>query len=91
MLSKKHLQDVCLYYDGTYKKCRYLGQDDNDWNKYYCAKKSSKKAEIDVETEDFIRETKKKGKDPLKENIPLGDNCAGYPIMKFIEQGYDKP
>ena len=43
-----------------------------------------------METDDFIRETRKKGKDPRKENIPLGDNCEGYPILKYIEQGYDK-
>lgn len=90
-LSKKQLQDVCLLYDGTYKKCKYLAQDDSDWAKYYCLKKSSKKSEIDVETDDFIRETRKKGKDPRKENIPLGDNCEGYPIMKYINQGFDCP
>lgn len=91
-LSKKQLQDICLLFDGTYKKCRYLAQDDVDWSKYYCLKKQpSKKAEIDVETDDFIRETRKKNKDPLKENVPMGDNCAGYPILKFVDQGYDKP
>jgi len=89
-LSKKHLQDVCLLYDGTYKKCRYLAQDDADWSKWYCVKKSSKKQGIDIEVDDFIADARKKGKDPRKENIPLGDNCEGYPILKYIEQGYDK-
>ncbi len=89
-LSKKQLQDKCLLYDGTHKKCKYLAQDDNDWSKYYCLKKSPKKSEIDVETDAFVREARKKGKDPRKEGLSLGDNCEGYPVMKYLEQGYDK-
>ena len=88
-LSKNQLHNVCLLYSGNHKRCRYLAQDDNDWNKWYCLKRTSKKADIDVETEDFIRQTRKKGQDPTKAGIPLGDNCQGYPIFKFIEQGYD--
>lgn len=91
MLSKKQLQDVCLLYDGTYKKCRYLDQDENDWTKWYCLKKSAAKTKIDTELDDFVRDCRKKGKDPKKENVPLGDNCAGYPILRYIEQGYDQP
>jgi hypothetical protein len=90
-LSKKQLQDKCLLWSGSYKRCRYLAQDDNDWSKWYCLKLTAKKAEIDVETEEFIKDTRKKGQDPKKANIPLGDNCQGYPILKFIEQGYDIP
>lgn len=90
MLSHKHLQDICLLYDGTHEKCRYLAQDEMDYSKYYCLKKSKKGAEIDVELDDFVKETRKKGKDPRKENIPLGDNCSGYPILRYLEQGYDK-
>lgn len=88
-LSKKHLQDVCLL-QGGYKKCRYLAQDDTDYTKWYCLKKTSKKDEIDQEVDDFVRETKKKGQDPKKTGTALGDNCEGYPILKIIEQGYDK-
>lgn len=87
-LSQKQLTDICLLHDNTHKKCRYLAQDDNDWSKYYCLKKTTaKKNEIDVETDDFLRDMRKKGKDPYKENVPLGDNCEGYPILKYIEQG----
>lgn len=91
MLSQKQLKDVCLMYDGTYAKCRYLAQDDSDYTKFYCLKKSPKGAEIDVELTEFVKETQKKGKDPLKANIALGDNCDGYPILKFLVQGYDCP
>lgn len=91
MLSQKQLRDVCLVYDGTYARCRYLGQDETDYSKYYCLKKSPRGADLDVEIDDFIREARKKGKDPRKENVPMGDNCQGYPILRYLEQGYDKP
>jgi len=82
---------VCLVNENTYEQCRYLVQDENDYTKYYCIKKSPKAHDIDVEIDDFIKDAKKKGKDPLNENVPMGDNCAGYPILRFLEQGYDKP
>ena len=88
-LSRKHLQDVCLLYGG-HKRCRYLAQDDNDWSKYYCVKRGPKKQEIDDEIDELVGDMQMKGQDPRKANIPLGDNCSGYPILKFIEQGYDK-
>ena len=91
MLSLKQLKDVCLVNDGTYKKCRYLVQDDNDYTKYNCIKKTAKAKELDDELDDFLRESRKKGKDPLKDNIPLGDNCAGYPLLRHLPQGYDCP
>lgn len=91
MLSQKQLRDVCLVYDGTYARCRYLAQDETDYTKWYCLKKSPKAKEIDVEISDFVKEARKKGKDPRKENVALGDNCQGYPIMRYLEQGYDKP
>jgi hypothetical protein len=90
MLSAKQLKDVCLLQDNTHKKCRYLSHDENDASKYYCMKKSSRANEINTEVDEFVRETKKKGKDPKKQNLPLGDNCQGYPILRNIEQGYDK-
>lgn len=90
MLSLKQLQDVCLLHTNSHRKCRYLAQDDDDPYKYYCVKKSSKKVDIDDETEDHFKECKKKGTDPYVQGVPLGDNCDGYPILKHIEQGYDK-
>jgi hypothetical protein len=86
-LSLKQLRDVCLLYSGTSKKCRYLAQDDTDSSKWYCLKQSSKKSEIDDETKEYLKDTKKKNDSKV---IPLGDNCSGYPILKYKEQGYDK-
>jgi len=79
-----------MLYSGNHKRCRYLAQDDTDSNKWYCLKKSTKKSEIDDETVEFLKELKKKQLDPYKQGIPLGDNCDGYPVLKHIEQGYDK-
>ncbi len=89
-LSLKQLHDVCLLYSGDYRRCRYLAQDDNDSSKWYCLKKNAKRQDIDDETQEFLKELKKKGTDPRKQGYPLGDNCTGYPILKHIEQGYDK-
>jgi len=89
-LSLAQLKDVCLLHRQDGKRCRYLAQDELDGSKWYCLKKSGKKAEVDDETEDYIKESKKKGIDPRSQVIPLGDNCAGYPILKHITQGYDQ-
>lgn len=90
MLSLKQLKDVCLVNDNSSDKCRYLAQDENDYTKYYCVKKMASKAhEIDAELDDYVKNLRQKGKDPTKENVPLGDNCAGYPLLRNIEQGYD--
>jgi len=91
MLSLKQLTDVCLCYDGTHERCRYLEQDDDDWNAFFCVKKIAKKKEdIDDEIDGFLEKCKKQGKDPTKENIPLGDNCKGYLKLRHVQQGYDK-
>lgn len=89
-LSLKQLNDVCLLNSGDYRRCRYLAQDDLDSNKWYCMKLSAGKSEIDLEAHEFLEEMKRKMVDPKKQGAPLGDNCSGYPILKFIEQGYDK-
>jgi hypothetical protein len=89
-LSLKQLQDVCLQQVSDNRKCKYLGQDDNDPSLWHCLKKSPKKKEIDDEVVDYLKELKKKGIDPHTQNIPLGDNCSGYPILKFVKQGYDQ-
>ena len=91
MLSLKQLTDVCLCYEGGHERCRYLEQDDDDWNKFYCLKKNpKKKQDIDLEMAAFIEKCKKASKDPTKENIPMGDNCGGYLKLKHVQQGYDK-
>lgn len=89
MLSLKQLQDVCLVGSPNHDRCRYLSQDENDPGKYYCAKLSSRRAEIDEEIDDYIREMRKIGRDPRQDNLPLGDNCQGYLFFRDLEQGYD--
>lgn len=91
MLSQNQLRDVCLVHDNTHQRCRYLSQDETDYTKWYCLKRSSKANDIDVELDDFVREARKKGRDPRNDNVPLGDNCSGYPVLRHILQGYDVP
>jgi hypothetical protein len=89
MLSLKQLKDVCLMDDNTSNRCKYLSQDENDSSKYFCLKLSSKGREIDEEIESYLNDIRKRGRDPRKDNLPLGDNCPGYPVLRNIEQGYD--
>lgn len=90
MLSLKQLQDVCLLPDYSYRRCRYLSQDENDHSKFYCVKLTSRKQLIDEELDDFVKDHLRKNLDPKKANVSLGDNCKGYPLLRHIEQGYDQ-
>lgn len=89
MLSLKQVSDFCMGFDTTFKRCRYFSQDENDDQKFYCLKLSSKSSEIDAEISSYLSECQKKNRDPLLENVPLGDNCDGYPVLRHIQQGYD--
>ena len=97
MLSLKQLEDVCLvnagWYGGTTpvsKQCRYL---DNNWHgSNTCLKKKlSTKKKIDKLVAAHKVKCKAAGIDPQDTNVPMGDNCQGYIVLKHIEQGYDKP
>ena len=91
-LSNKQLQDVCMLYCGDHRQCRYLAEDDNDHSKWYCLKKKkTDKDKIDKRMAQFVKDCAQKGIDPKSQNIPMGDNCAGYPVLKVIQQGYDCP
>tara|TARA_Y100000034_G_scaffold136518_1_gene213544 strand:- start:5656 stop:5934 length:279 start_codon:yes stop_codon:yes gene_type:complete len=89
MLSKKQLEHVCLLREGNFKTCRYCVEDDQDSTKWYCVKKTANKAVIDNEVQEYHKKMVDSGKDPKKQGFPLGDNCAGYPVLKYVEQGYD--
>jgi hypothetical protein len=91
MLSSKQLKDVCLAEIHDHRQCRYLAQDEMDWSKWYCCKKvEAKKRKIDAAIDKYLRECKKNGSDPYSNGVPLGDNCAGYPIFRHIQQGCDQ-
>jgi len=64
-------------------------EDDSDSTKWYCAKKTGNKAIIDDQVREFYKKMSDSSKDPKKQGHPLGDNCVGYPVLKFVEQGYD--
>lgn len=89
-LSLKQLNDVCLVNETDSSKCRYVAQDDNVASLWFCLKNGSKKSEIDNQIKEHLDELKKKGIDPHGQPIPLGDNCRGYPVLRYIQQGYDQ-
>lgn len=89
MLSLKQLKDICLIDDLTHRRCRYLTQDDTDRSKFYCMKMSAKAKKIDEEIDSYMHTMNIKGKSIYNDNLPFGDNCHGYPLLRHIEQGYD--
>lgn len=91
-LTKKQLNDVC-YVSGGHLQCCYLDEDVDDQGRivHICKKLSPDRAIIDAEMTDFLNEQKKIGSDPTKQNVPLGDNCQGYVVLKVKPQGYDVP
>lgn len=90
MLTRAQLEHVCLLYQDA-KQCRYL-KDDITYNAVIwvcCKHNSALKKEADYFAEEAIKEFKAQGSDPNSGDIPLGDNCSGYPILKYLKQGYD--
>jgi hypothetical protein len=83
-LSNKHLEDICLLNSSDASKvCRYLRNDEFNQNNWYCQKLQPKvKSKIDSSLV-VIRKGKRR-------EIPAGDNCHGYPLLKHIKQGYDQ-
>ena len=89
MLSRNQLRNVCLQGHG-HEACRYLARDDVDYSICLCSKlRPKEKKDIDDHISRLIAEAKSNG-----HSISLiqscGNNCAGYPVLKHIEQGYDK-
>ena len=86
MLSDKQVQNVCNVNGGP-DCCRYLNErNDIPQSGYYCMKmRPNTKEEIDDRIEAFLNE-----KSNATSEVPaMGDHCAGYPVLKLIEQGYD--
>jgi hypothetical protein len=88
MLSKKQLDKYCLPHGGNHR-CIYLAQDDQRHDKFYCLKKSPKKATVDTEHAEVLELLKKKHKDPAAQGIALGNNCSGFLLLKTVLQGFD--
>jgi hypothetical protein len=91
MLSPTHLQQVCLISaNDPSKTCRYLKQDDSDSSKFYCKKLVvNDKDKIDDKVQAFLRMCRAAKIDPQTQGVPMGDNCKGYPLLKYKIQGYD--
>ena len=53
-------------------------------------KMSAKAKKIDDEIDAYAESMNLKGKNIYADNLPLGDNCGGYPMLRHIEQGYDQ-
>ena len=78
MLTERQVEDVCLIGEGV-DCCRYCRMDGS--GKYLCDKLTSAKDNID----------KRVSNDQSLGGgyFPSGDNCRGYPLLKYVPQGYD--
>ncbi len=90
MLTRKHVEDICLAYSG-HKSCRYMIYDQLTGNHLCCKKVQGLKEEIDDRIEDYVDKAKENGQDLSMLGRPVGDNCPGYFYLKNTSQGYDVP
>lgn len=93
MLTKKHIEDVCLCIGGQIDSgtCRYLAIDEPT-NTYHCYKKNvQKKVEVDEAVQKHLDKCKNTNIDPYTHEAPIGNHCPGFPILKHVQQGYDVP
>lgn len=88
MLSLPQLNDVCMLHGGS-NQCRYLEMDNKAYGKWHCKKQSPDARHLDDLVDEHIRTCRIDGVDPNTTNIPIADNCNGYPFLKDILQGYD--
>lgn len=85
MLSLKQIKNVCLVDNENGKKCRYISKKDNDI--YVCLKLANESRKIiDEQVKSYI-DAVYHSKNQI--HPPLGDNCAGYKVSLYVEQGYD--
>lgn len=87
-LSQNQLKHVCMI-NGGYRQCRYLAQDEQDYSKWYCLKKTGQAKQIDEDLDDTLESLKQRKMNYKTQGLPVGDNCNGYPLLKIIDQGYD--
>lgn len=86
-LTRLHVINVCKKDDGA-NECRYLSEDEIKPGVFQCKKLSPEKAIIDEEVEIYLKRKRNYGRKDT--DYSLGDNCKGYPVLRYKEVGYDK-
>ena len=86
-LTRLHVINVCKKNGGD-QECRYLSEDELQAGVFQCMKLSPQKKIIDEEVERYFK--KKKLYNRHDEDYPLGDNCKGYPVLRYKQVGYDQ-
>ena len=97
MLSEKQVEDVCLPFvcnaNGgimSSAQCRYCVFDYSGTTQCHKLSKSARD-NIDKKIEKLKQEAVTQGVSLDDIGEPTGDNCPGFPIMRYVEQGYNKP
>lgn len=85
-LTKLHVINVCKQGQGS-AECRYLEEDGVLFpGTYQCLKSSPHKKIIDEEVEHYQKRHRQRKND----DVPMGDNCKGYPVLRHKSVGYDQ-
>lgn len=82
MLTNRQVVDICQLGQGK-SQCKYLSKDEDE--KWVCCKLHPF---LKRQAEDKLVNIKKFVGRPSTA-IPAGDNCQGYLMLKYIQQGYD--
>ena len=82
-LSDLQVLHVCKTSNSTKSPCRYLSEDDIIQGAYQCLKLSAQKQFIDEAVSNYMHTNK------FEDDVPVGDNCPGYPILRHALVGFD--
>ena len=86
-LTKLHVINICKKDQGS-DRCRYLEEDQLYVGIYQCLKLSSQRNAVDEEVEDLKKNSRYMSRN--SNNTAVGDNCKGYPTLRYKQVGYDK-
>lgn len=83
-LSDLQVFHVCKMNVSNNQTCRYLSEDIIFQGSYQCLKLTGQKPHIDEAVSDYISSR------VSEDDVPVGDNCPGYPVLRHAVVGFDK-
>ena len=84
-LTKLHVINVCKIGQKE-NQCRYLEEDAVQAGVFSCLKLSPHRKIIDEEVAAYTKKHRSRNND----DMPVADNCKGYPVLRHKQVGYDK-
>jgi len=85
-LTHLHVLNVCKL--STTQQCKYLHEDELERDVFHCLKLSSQRKYVE-DLQNSNGSHLYQGTQPYTD-FSKNDNCAGYPLLRSLEVGYDK-